>query len=226
MPGNASQERLDRIRSHGAELILTDPLEGYDHALREARRIAREEPERYVLVDQYGNAENWRAHYAGTGTEILQQSLELLGGAPDAFVCGVGTGGTLTGVGRRLRRAKPRITLGVVVPETFPGIEGLKPLGAQDDIVPEILDAALIDERIPVRHEQAVEACQALARAGLFVGPSSGAFLHAATELASKRPELHRIVIPLCDTGERYGSTGLWRASGAASLGATSPVQA
>ena len=224
VPGNASRERLQRIRAHGAELVLTDPLEGYDHAVREARRMAAENPGRYCFVDQYGNRENWRAHYEGTGAEILRQARQQLGGAPDAFVCGVGTGGTLTGVGRRLRRAKPRTVLGVVVPEVFPGIEGLKPLGAPDDIVPAILDEGLIDARLPVPHERALEGCRALAAAGLFVGPSSGAFLWAATELARQRPELRTIVVPLCDTGERYGSSGMWEVDGLSSAPPAPPA--
>jgi cysteine synthase B len=209
VPGNASRERLERMRSHGAELVLTDPLEGYDHALREAARLAREHPQRYWHCDQYANAENWRAHLRTTGPEILSQCTALLGHAPAAFVCGVGTGGTLTGVGRALRDARPDTFLGCVIPERFPGIEGLKPLGAADDIVPPILDQSLIDARLAVTHEQAIETSRELARCGLFVGPSSGAFVHAAVHFARER-ELDSVVVPLCDSGERYGSTGLW----------------
>ena len=99
--------------------------------------------------------------------------------------------------------------LGIAVPDIFPGIEGLKPLGAPDDIVPAILDESLIDARLDVSLDDALDACRALARAGLFVGPSSGAFLWAATEF-SRRHDLETVVTPLCDTGERYNSTGLW----------------
>jgi cysteine synthase B len=208
VPGNASRERLDRIRAHGAELILTDPIEGYDYALNEARRLGQE-TDRFLHVDQYSNDENWRSHFFGTGTEIVEQMTTQLGRLPDAFVCGVGTGGTLTGVGRRLREEDPDIFLGVAIPDVFPGIEGLKPLGAEGDIVPAILDETLITERIDVGLEEALAACHALARAGLFVGPSSGAFLWAAVELA-KRHGFETAVTPLCDTGERYVSTGLW----------------
>jgi cysteine synthase B len=134
---------------------------------------------------------------------------ERTGSAPDAFVCGVGTGGTLTGVGRRLREANPRLRLTAIVPEAFPGIEGLKPLGAPGDIVPEILDATLIDERVPVTIEQALAAGRWIARQGWFVGPSAGAYVHAAVELA--RTGRHAAVVTLLnDTGERYGSTGMW----------------
>jgi len=209
VPGNASRERLDRIRAHGAELILTDPIEGYDFALREARRLAREQPERFWLCDQYSNEDNWRAHYEGTGAEILSQLAELGCGAPDAFVAGVGTGGTLTGVGRRLREARPKVRIVAVIPELFPGIEGLKPLGHPGDIVPAILDASLIDRRVELTLEEAAAECAALARQGLFVGPSSGAFARVARALA-RSGEGRTVVTVLSDAGERYGSTGLW----------------
>lgn len=209
VPGNASRERLERIRAHGAELILTDPMEGYDFAIRHVQELARRHPDRYWYADQYGNDNNWQAHYETTGVEILEQVRRRTGGAPDAFVCGVGTGGTLTGVGRRLREELPDIHITAIVPETFPGIEGLKPLGEPGDIVPEILDQSLIDERVPLASEDALHVCRRLARAGLFVGPSSGAYVHAAVELACKGR--HRTVVTLLnDGGERYLSTGMW----------------
>jgi len=209
VPANASRERLDRIAAHGAELVLTDPLEGYDFALREAQRLARAEPRRYWHCDQYGNEDNWRAHFEGTGGEILAQLAERAGCLPDAFVAGVGTGGTLTGVARRLRAANPALRVVAVIPEPFPGIEGLKPLGAPEDVVPAILDQGLIDERVPMTLERAAEAARLLARAGLFVGPSSGAYVRAALDLAA-RGGARTIVTVLNDTGERYVSTGLW----------------
>jgi len=210
VPGNASPERLERIAAHGAELVITDPIEGYDFALREAKRLAAEQPERYWHCDQYGNPDNWRSHHDGTGAEILAQVNEAVGAAPDAFVAGVGTGGTLTGVGRRLRAARAGVHIAAMIPETFPGIEGLKPLGDQD-IVPAILDASLIDERIAVTLDEAVAMCRRLAQEGLFVGPSSGAFVAGALRLAA-RGRFRTIVTVLSDTGERYSSTGMWRA--------------
>lgn len=210
VPGNASQERLERIAAHGAELALTDPIEGYDFALREAHRLAREHPDRYWYCDQYSNADNWRAHYHGTGAEILAQLGQQAGALPDALVAGVGTGGTLTGVGRRLREARPDIHIAAVIPETFPGIEGLKPLGHPGDIVPAILDELLINQRIPVTLDDAVKVCRQLAEEGLFVGPSSGAYVHGALTLAASGR--FRIVVTLLnDTGERYVSTGMWQ---------------
>jgi cysteine synthase B len=213
VPGNASRERLDRIAAHGAELILTDPIEGYDCALREARRLAAEYPDRYWHCDQYGNDDNWRAHYEDTGAEILEQLRSHVGAVPDCFVAGIGTGGTLTGVGRRLRQAEPSTHLAVVVPEVFPGIEGLKPLGDPNDIVPDILDLSLIQERVPVTLDQALLVCRDLVREGLFVGPSSGAYVYAALKVAASGRFAH-IVTVLSDTGERYGSTGMWTFGG------------
>jgi cysteine synthase B len=209
VPANASRERLDRIRAHGAELVLTDPIEGYDHALREAQRLARERPEMYWHCDQYGNADNVRAHYETTAAEILSEVREREGCAPEAFAAGVGTGGTITGVGRALKERRPDALVAAAIPDAFPGIEGLKPLGRPGDIVPAILDEALIDARYPVRIEESIELVRALARRGLFVGPSSGAYLCAARELARERgPRL--IATVLSDSGERYASTGMW----------------
>ena len=210
VPGNASRERLDRIVAHGAELIMTDPLKGYDFALDEAKRLAAEYPERYWYCDQYRNPDNWRAHYAGTGAEILAQIAAETGDLPDAFVAGVGTGGTLTGAGRRLKEANPNLHILAVIPERFPGIEGLKPLGQPGDIVPAILDEGLIDERTEVTSEEAAAMCARLTHLGLFVGPSSGAFAAGALRLAATG-RYRTIVTVLSDTGERYGSTGMWR---------------
>lgn len=210
VPGNASEERLARIAAHGAELILTDPLEGYDFALREAKRLAETYPDRYWYCDQYSNPENWRAHHETTGREILEQLAREGLGPPDAFVAGVGTGGTVTGVGRRLKEARPDTYVAVVIPETFPGVEGLKPLGHPGDIVPAILDEALIDQRIPVTLDDALALCRRLAREGLFVGPSSGAYVYGALQLAATG-RFRTVVTLLNDTGERYVSTGMWK---------------
>ena len=178
--------------------------------MREAHRLAAEEPERYWYCDQYSNDDNWRAHYAETAAEMLAQLAAYIGETPDAFVAGVGTGGTLTGVGRRLREARPDVHVAAAIPETFPGIEGLKPLGHPGDIVPALLDQSLIDERIPVSLDEALACCRRLVREGLFVGPSSGAFVHAALKLAVS-DKYRTIVTLLSDTGERYVSTGMWK---------------
>ncbi len=209
IPANATKERLDRIAAYGARIILTDPIEGYDFAIREAARLAAEQPQRYWYANQYANDDNWLAHYHTTGVEILEQVREATGTPPDALVVGVGTGGTLTGVGRRIKEAAPDACVLAVIPERFPGIEGLKPLGDPNDIVPEILDESLIDRRVDVTLEDAVAMCAQLAKQGLFVGPSSGAYVHAAWDLAGCGE--HRTLVTLLnDTGERYGSTGMW----------------
>jgi len=211
VPANASRERLDRICAYGAELILTDPLEGYDFAVREAQRLARSYPERYWYCDQYSNPENWRAHYEGTGADLLTGIIASTGRPPGAFVAGIGTGGTLTGVGRRLKESYPGILVAAAIPDAFPGIEGLKPLGQPGDLVPAILDERLIDRRLPVRMEDAIPMCRRLAEEGLFVGPSAGALVHAACRLAADEG-LQCVATVLPDTGERYVSTGMWSA--------------
>lgn len=217
VPGNASRERLDRIRAHGAELVLTDPLEGYDAARARAKRLANEHPDTYWYSDQYANDANWRAHHDGTAVELLEQLAVRGLAAPDLFVSGVGTGGTLTGVGRRLRSVAAGVRIGAVVPDVFPGIEGLKPLGASGDVPPPILDERLIDARVDVRLEEALPVCTELAANGLFVGPSSGANVFTARRLAADLPDAVRergavVATLLCDVGERYLSTGMWDA--------------
>jgi len=209
VPENASKERRDRISAHGAELILTDALKGYDFTLIEAKRLAKEQPDRYWYSNQYANENNWKAHYETTGTEILHQLKEHGIDHPDIFVSGVGTGGTITGVGRRLKEVNPNTHITSVIPDIFPGIEGLKPLGTEGDIVPDILDESLIDERITVTIEECLAICHKLAKFGVFVGPSSGAYVGTALKIAQGRNN-QVIVTTLNDTGERYSSTGMW----------------
>ncbi len=205
IPDNASAERKKRLRAHGARLVFTDGVQGYDEALREVHRRYEADPRRYFFCDQYSNADNWRAHYETTAVEILEQT----GGRLTHVVLGVGTGGTVTGVGRRLKEHDPNIRLVCVIPEPFPGIEGLKPLGNPGDIVPAILDESLIDERVPVTADEAHAMCLRLARAGFFVGQSSGAYL-VGVERVTRREQRGRFVTIFNDLGERYFSTRLW----------------
>jgi cysteine synthase B len=205
IPGNASQERLRRIRAHGAEVILTDPLLGYDEAMRHCHRLAHDHEDKYLLVDQYSNAANWHAHYNGTALEILRQG----GGDATHFISGVGTGGTLTGIARRLKEHNPALKVVLMQPEEFPGIEGLKPLKNPDDIRPVNFHEHLVDDRVEVTIEEAFEHSRLLAQNGIFVGQSAGANIAAAAKIAAREPEA-RIVTLLPDTGERYYSTGLW----------------
>jgi cysteine synthase B len=206
IPDNASTERKKRLLAHGAQLIYTDALKGYDEALREVhhRHDADADAQHYFFCDQYSNEDNWRAHYETTAVEILEQT----GGRLTHIVAGVGTGGTVTGLGRRLKEHDPRIRLICVLPEVFPGIEGLKPLGPED-IVPAILDETVIDERIPVTSEDAHKMCARLARAGFFVGQSSGAYMVGVDRIA-RRERAGRFVTLFNDLGERYFSTRLW----------------
>jgi cysteine synthase B len=205
IPDNASSERKKRLRAHGARLIFTDAQLGYDEALREVRRRFAAEPDRYFFSDQYGNEDNWRAHYETTAEEILEQT----GGHLTHLVVGVGTGGTLTGVGRRLKEHDGRIKVVSIIPEVFPGVEGLKPLGRPEDIVPAILDQTLIDERVAITSDETHTMCVRLARAGFFVGQSSGAYL-AGVEKVARRERRGRFVTIFNDLGERYFSTRLW----------------
>ena len=151
IPDNASTERKKRLQAHGARLVFTDAIQGYDEALREVRRRHEADPDRYFFCDQYSNADNSRAHYETTAEEILAQT----GGHLTHLVVGVGTGGTLTGIGRRLKEHDPKIRLVCVIPESFPGIEGLKPLGQPENIVPAILDENA-DRRADPGHQRRV----------------------------------------------------------------------
>jgi cysteine synthase B len=205
VPGNASRERKMRIAAHGATLVQTDPMEGYDEALREGHRIAEREPGRFFHCNQYSNDNNWMAHYHETAAEILLQT----DGRLTHFVSGIGTGGTITGVGRRLKKELPGVEVVQIVPEDFPGIEGLKPLESPGDIIPKILDQAVVDQKVRVSSTQAARMCALLARYGLFAGQSSGAYMQGVYETA-KRIGKGTIVTLLNDIGERYMSTRLW----------------
>ncbi len=211
IPANASEERKKRIKAHGAKIHFTDPIAGYDEALRHVRRMYEDPksggPGRYFFSDQYTNDGNWRAHHDTTAVEILEQA-----GPSDisAFVAGVGTGGTITGVGRRLKAHDPNIHIGCIIPDSFPGVEGLKPLGDPEDIVPALLDQTVIDSRHDLTIYDAFEICGALAKRGLFVGQSSGAYLLGALRTAQALDRPGKVVTVLNDIGERYFSTGLW----------------
>ena len=205
IPDNASEERKKRIHSHGAKVIYTDAILGYDEALREVDRRFEENPDRYFFKSQYENENNWIAHYETTGVEILEQT----DGKLTHFVAGVGTGGTITGIGRRLKDYNSNIQVCSIATELFPGIEGLKSLDHPDDIVPEILDQSVIDIRIPTKIENALDMCLRLAEQGWFVGQSSGGYLYGVYQVA-KEIQKGIIVTVFNDLGERYFSTSLW----------------
>jgi len=207
VPGNASKERKLRIQAHGAKLVQTDPMEGYDEALREGHRIAEREPDKYFHCNQYSNDNNWLSHYHETAAEILVQT----DGKLTHFVSGIGTGGTITGVGRRLKKDLPGVEIVQIVPEDFPGVEGLKPLESPGDIIPKILDFSVVDQKVRVSSAEAARMCALLAQYGIFAGQSSGAYLQGVYETA-KRIRKGVIVTILNDIGERYMSTRLWEA--------------
>lgn len=205
VPASVSAEHRQRLALYGAEVHFTDPARGHDGTITEARRRFESDPDHYFFANQYGNEHNWMSHYDGTAAEIW----EALGSQITHFVAGVGTGGSLTGCARRLKAYDSNIQVHCVVPDPFPGIEGLKPLDAPREYVPSVLDEALIDERWPVDEEDASHMNQLLAARGLFVGQSSGAYVDCAYRLA-RRIQSGCIVTLLNDTGERYWSPPLW----------------
>lgn len=210
IPANASRERLAILRSLGAELLLTDPLEGSDGAMRLARQMAAEQPERYFYANQYDNPANWQAHYLATGPEIVQQT----GGQVTHFVAGLGTSGTLTGAGRFLREYNPQVRLIAVQPDQpFHGLEGLKHLPSS--IKPGIFDQTLLDMTLGISTETAHAMVRQLARQeGLFVGISSGAAAAAALRVAEGID--HGVVVAIFpDAGYKYLSDqSLWEDKG------------
>ncbi len=211
IPASVTPERRQILQSYGAELVLTDPMEGSDGAIQEARRIFAGDPARYYYPDQYSNEANWRAHFETTGPEILDQT----GGRLTHFVAGLGTSGTFVGTGRRLRAAGLGIQLISVQPDSpLHGLEGLKHMASA--LVPSIYDPSLADRQLTVSTEDAYAMTRRLCReAGLFVGPSSGAALSAAVEVA-RSIDRGVIVTIFADGGGRYLSERFWQAPGPA----------
>ncbi len=204
LPANASKERKAILRSFGAELVLTDPLGGTDVAQRVAKKIFRSDPEGHFYLDQYNNPANWRAHYDSTGPEILRQAGEVT-----HFVAGLGTGGTLVGIARRLKEHSPAIQVSGVQPASaLHGIEGLKHM--ESSVKPGIFDPSFVDREFFVETEEAQDYARMLAkREGLLVGTSSGAALAASLRLARELRE-GTIVTIFPDGGERYLSEAYW----------------
>ena len=206
MPENASPERISILRALGAELILTDPLEGSDGAIRVARKMAVEESDRYWYANQYDNPANWLAHYGSTGPEIWHQTNGLV----THFIAGLGTSGTMTGVGKFLREMNPSVQIIALQPDdAFHGLEGLKHMPTA--IQPGIYNSQFADRTIEISTEDAHEMVRRLAREeGLFVGISSGAAAVAAFQVASES-EAGQIVTVFPDAGYKYLSDkNLW----------------
>ena len=215
MPDTMSQERRALLRAYGAELVLTPGAEGMAGAIRKADKLAASLPGSFI-PGQFDNPDNPAAHEATTGPEIWRDT----DGKVDLFVSAVGTGGTITGVGRYLKAQNPAVKVVAVEPAASPvlsggqaGPHGIQGIGA--GFVPKALDTAVYDEVIAVTDQDAYETGRAIAREGILAGISSGAALWAAEQLA-RRPENKgkTIVVLFPDTGDRYLSTPLFQEEG------------
>jgi len=210
MPDSMSVERQTLMKAYGAEVVLTPGAKGMQGAIEKAEELAEEIPGSFI-PDQFGNPANAKAHFETTGPEIWADTE----GNVDIFVAGVGTGGTITGVGEYLKSKNPKVQVIAVEPAKSPllsggqaGPHGLQGIGA--NFVPKVLNTAIYDRVIPVTEEQAYTAARKMGKTeGILVGISSGAALHAAMEVAKENPG-KTIVVLLPDTGDRYLSTDLF----------------
>jgi len=202
MPDNTTEERAQLLRLYGAEIVPSPGAEGSNGAIRLAQQLAAADPELFMPY-QYGNEANPRAHEEGTGPEILAAVPEV-----DAFVAGLGTGRTLTGVGRHLKRIRPGSR--VIAAEPLPGerVQGLRSL--EEGFVPPVLDESVLDDRYLVSYRDAIIGLRRLLQVeGIFAGLSSGAVIHVALRVAVEM-RAGTIVVLLADGGWKYLSAGLW----------------
>jgi cysteine synthase B len=209
MPSNVSPERKNILAAYGAQIIWTDPADGSDGAIRMARKLAAEQPEKYFYADQYGNDNNWLAHYHGTANEIWEQTE----GRVTHFVAGLGTSGTFMGTTRRLRELNPAIQCISMQPDSpFNGLEGLKHMATA--IVPPIYDPALADRNIEMPTERAYIMAKRLGKTqGLLVGVSAAAAVAASFDIAEEEARAGReavIVTILSDSADKYLSERFW----------------
>jgi S-sulfo-L-cysteine synthase (O-acetyl-L-serine-dependent) len=209
LPGNASPERKQILRAYGAELVLTDPAEGSDGAIRVCQRIYQDNPDAYFYPDQYSNPANWQAHFNTTGPEIIEQT----GGGVTHFVAALGTTGTFTGITRRLRRELPGVKCISVQPASpLHGLEGTKHMPTA--LKPAIYDPQLADENLWIETEDAYAMARRLAHEeGLLVGVSAAANVLAASRIAERIADAGRsgmVVTILCDGGQKYLSESFW----------------
>jgi cysteine synthase len=205
MPDNVTQERRQMLELYGANIIYSDGTLGSNGAVKLAQELASKE-DRYIMLNQYSNSANPRAHYEGTAAEIINDLPDL-----DVFVAGLGTGGTLTGNARRLKEHNPAIKVVAAEPLQGDGVQGLRSL--EDGFVPPVLDLSLLDARILVSSVDAIRRTRQLKdQEGIFAGPSCGAVLHAALRVAEGL-EHGKIVVILADGGWKYLSEDLWTRS-------------
>jgi cysteine synthase B len=209
VPSNVSQERKHILAAYGAEVVWTDPADGSDGAIRRARAMAADEPERYLYADQYGNEQNWKAHYRTTANEIWKQTE----GQVTHFVAGLGTSGTFMGTTRRLRELNPAIQCISMQPDSpFNGFEGLKHMATA--IVPPIYDPKLADANVYMETERAYAMAKELGRRdGLLVGVSAAGAVATSLRIAEREAKAGReavIATILCDSAEKYLSERFW----------------
>jgi cysteine synthase B len=209
MPSNVSVERKRILAAYGAEIIWTDPADGSDGAIRKVQELAAAEPDKYFYADQYGNDNNWRAHYHGTANEIWQQTE----GTVTHFIAALGTSGTFMGTTRRLRELNPAIKCVSMQPDSpFNGLEGLKHMATA--IVPPIYDPNLADWNIDMATERAYAMAKWLGRnQGLLIGVSAAAAVAAALQVAEAEHAAGReatVVTILCDSADKYLSEHFW----------------
>ncbi len=209
LPANASPERIRILRAYGADLILTDPMDGSDGAIIRARELMEEDPDRYYYADQYSNPANWRAHYQTTAPEIWQQTH----GRITHFVAGLGTSGTLVGTSRRLREYNPKIDVISLQPDSpLHGVEGWKHMPSA--IRPAIYDETLANRNLGVSTEASYDMVRRLAREeGYLVGVSSGAAMAGALQVAEALAEAGQpgmIVTLFPDNAYKYLSENFW----------------
>jgi cysteine synthase A len=212
MPETMSLERRQLLQAYGAELVLTEGKKGMKGAVDRAEEIHRENLSFYFMPQQFENSSNPEIHRKTTAVEILND----LGGAPDGFVAGVGTGGTITGVGEVLKERNPRVWIAAIEPAASPVLSGGKPgphkiAGIGAGFVPGVLNTKIYDEVIQVADDEAAEMARIMAKKeGILCGISSGAAMWAALRVAEKLGSGKRVVVILPDRGERYLSTGLF----------------
>jgi cysteine synthase B len=209
VPANVSPERIAILTAYGADLVLTDPLEGSDGAIREARALAKAEPDTYYYLNQYDNDANWQAHYKTTGVEIWEQTE----GQVTHFLAGLGTGGTLMGTGRRLKEFDPAIEVISLQPDSpFHGLEGLKYMDTA--IQPGIYDPGFADRNINVGTEESYDMARRLAREeGYLVGISAAAAMVGALRIAdelAERDQPATVVTIFPDNAYKYLSEPFW----------------